>query len=30
MTAFTPLAVITEALEMSHTTLDQIGGSDAV
>lgn len=28
--AFTPLPIITEALEMSHTTLDQIGGSDAV
>lgn len=28
--SFTPLTVITEALEMSHTTLDQIGGSDAV
>ncbi len=26
----TPLTIITEALEMSHTTLDQIGGSDAV
>lgn len=24
-----PLSIITEALEMSHTTLDQIGGSDA-
>lgn len=28
--AFTPLAVITEALEMSHTTLDQIGWSDVI
>ncbi len=28
--SFTPLTVITEALEMAHTTLDQIGGSDAV
>lgn len=27
--AFTPLSVITEALELSHTTLDQIGGDDA-
>lgn len=28
--AFTPLSVITESLELSHTTLDQIGGSDAI
>lgn len=28
--SFTPLTVITEALEMAHTTQDQIGGSDAV
>jgi hypothetical protein len=28
--AYTPLTVITEALELSHTTLDQIGGSNAI
>ena len=28
--SFTPLTIITEALEMAHVTLDQIGeGSDA-